>query len=238
MNLFWTKKLKQREGTLPPLCRVSTVSPLWPLAWLFIINGSGLWGNAKSYCSLPGCSRRGWEGEGSFPLCLWEKVRRKGGSSNQPRRIGKDFPVHEKYITSQCSWGITVIHLPCHWTTPLLCSEEPHTHTQPIRIHWRFRAFSKPQSGKMHLKNTKSRKLHACITTTYCTVILLNESRWEERPWDWNARMADGILLHGIFKTTPTDWKCWHGFSQWLVLGINNAVLLQSHIIPLLGCPS
>lgn len=62
---------------MPLLCRFSTVSPLWPLAWLFIINGSGLWGNAKS-CSLPGCSRRGWEGEGSFPLCLWEKVRRKG----------------------------------------------------------------------------------------------------------------------------------------------------------------
>lgn len=81
INSFWTKKKKkkekQREGTWPPLCRFSTVTPLWPLVWLFIINGSGLWGNAKSSCSLPGCRMlRG--GRGDF-LCVYVTEGRKWG---------------------------------------------------------------------------------------------------------------------------------------------------------------
>lgn len=128
---FGLKKLKQREGTLPPFCRFSTVTPLWPLAWLFIINGSGLWGNAKSCCSLPGCSRRGWEGEGSFPLCLWEKVRRKGGHQISPEELAKTFQFMRNILQAKAH-GESALSICC--VTGPHPSSARKSHTQPIRI--------------------------------------------------------------------------------------------------------
>lgn len=70
---------------------------------------------------------------------------------------------------------------------------------QPIIIHCHFWAFAKPQSGKKekkkHLKTQKAGSHLWTASTHFCTVILLNEVRWE-RLGDWNARATDGILLH------------------------------------------
>lgn len=140
-------------------------------------------------------------GRGDF-VFMWqsEKVRRKGGHQIGPEELAKTFQFMRNILQAKAP-GESALSI-CLVTGPHPSSARK-SRTQPIRIHWRFWAFSKPQSGKMHLKTQRAGShLCGCITTTYCTVILLNESRCE-RPWDWNARMADGILLHSISKRLP-----------------------------------
>lgn len=202
-------------------------------AWLFIINGWSLWGKAKSSCSLPGCSRRCLEGEGNVLVRLcdiqWKREsEEKTGSSNLPRRIAKDFSVQKKYITGQSSWGNQCYPFAVSRDTPLLYSEKPHTaHYNPLE----FLSILQTAVRQNASQNTEPEAI--CMAASQHILHCHHAKSKRLKCKDDRCHFTTRYL-----QRTLSDRKRWYSFLQWLDLGINNVVLLQPHLIPLLGCQS
>lgn len=166
---------------------------------------------------------------------MWqrEKVRRKGGHQIGPEELAKTFQFKRNILQAKAP-GESALSI-CRVTGPHP-SPARKSRTQPIRIHWRFWASSKPQSGQNAPQNTKSRK--PFVRLHHDDILHCHPAKWKQVRTVVRLKRKNGRwhFTTQYFQKTLTDWKRWSGFSQWLDSGINNAVLLQPHIIPLLGC--
>lgn len=175
-----------------------------------------------------------WGRERGALLCVYvtfnerEKVRRKGGHRICPEELPKTFQFKRNILQAKAP-GESVLSI-CRVTghTPPLLGKAAHSPLQSTAV-------SEHSPNRSQAKCISKHKEPEAICAAASRHILhCHHAKWKRLKrkkgrWHFTIR---------YLQKTLSDWKRWYGFSQWLDLGINNVVLLQPHIIPLLGCQS
>lgn len=153
------------------------------------------------------------------------KVRRNGDHRICPEELPKTFQFKRNILQAKAP-GESVLSI-CRVTahTPSLLGKAAHSPLKSTE-HSPNRSQAKCIS--------KHKEPEAICAAASRHILHCHHAKWKRLKckkgrWHFTTR---------YLQKTLSDRKRWYGFLQWLDLGINNVVLLQPHIIPLLGCQS
>lgn len=180
-------------------------------------------------------SRGGGERSCAF---MWHTMKgRKWGEKGVIESAPKNWPrlQFNRNILQAKAPGESVLSI-CHVTghTPPLLGKAAHSPLQSTGVSEHSPNRSQAKCTSKH-KEPEAICAAASLHIPHC-----HQAKWKQVRATVRLKRKKGrwYFTTRYFQKTLTDWKRWYGFSQWLDLGINNVVLPQPHIIPLLGCQS